>query len=152
MKIIDKSKQFKDNVYTYKSRRRILWHWTGGVNASGAIDYLDSRHNGKGTVGYNYIIDKNGYVYMLVDPYKGFMQSSGLGKTYDETVIAIAFAMLDESDDITKQQIESGRYLLNKLNQEFEIFENIHHAAINPHKVDFPNWLWEEIKEKLDIR
>ena len=108
MRIIDKTAQFKDNIYIYKTRRRILWHWTGSRAAQSAINWLDQRIGGKGTVGYNYIIDKNGYIYMLVDPHKGFMQSSGLGKTYDELTIAIAFAMLDETDDLTEEQIESS--------------------------------------------
>ena len=59
--------------------------------------------------------------------------------------------MLDETDDITKEQYESAKYLVDKTNKEFHILGDIHHAAINSHKIDFPEWLWKDIKEELNI-
>ena len=151
MRIINKIDTFKDNVLFHRPQKKRLWHWTGSRTASSAINWLDKRIDGTGTIGYHFIIDKNGYIYMLADPHKSFMQSSGLGKTFDSTIIAIAFAILDETDDITKEQYESAKYLINKTNKEFHILGDIHHAQINSHKIDFPKWLWKDIQKELNI-
>ncbi len=151
MRIIDVTNRFKDNVLSHKIHRRRLWHWTGGDTANGAIEHLDNRMGGKGTVGYHYIIDKDGTIFILANPHTDFMQSSGLGEAYDERAIAIAFVMKDETQDITDEQIYSAKYLIKKTDEDFHITDDVHHARINRNKKDFPQWLWEDLKIKLKI-
>ena len=149
MKVVDLTKQFKDNSITHRVRRRRLWHWTGGHSANGAITHLDRRFNGKGTVGYNYIIGKDGTLYMLVNPRYGYMQSSGLGHKYDKDTIAIAFVMFDETSKFTKEQIKTARELIAITNKSFHIFEDTHHAHVKHTKRDFPKQMWNALKKVI---
>ena len=76
MNITDITDRFRDNAQ--KVSKKVIWHWTASNTAKSAIDWLDQRADGKGSVGYNYIIDKNGDVYMLGNPKNTWFHNTGL--------------------------------------------------------------------------
>ncbi|MDY0174364.1 MAG: peptidoglycan recognition family protein [Bacteroidales bacterium] len=145
MKIIDITGRFLDNSLRRNSIEdlRIVFHWTASSTAKSAIDWLDTRLGGKGTVGYNYIIDRDGTIYVLADPGERWMHNSGLGANYDQNTISISLVMKDETDPVSQNQEYASRQLLLDLNSKFEIKEITHHAHINRNKRDFPEKLWE---------
>ena len=149
-KIIDITEKFNDNSISNKREIVGVFHWTGGHRANGAIDWLNKRRDGKGSVGYNYIIDRDGLVYMLAKPGSRWMHNTGLGTHFDENTISISFAALDENDSFTEDQIESGKMLIKELHKMFDV-KWTHHAKLNSHKQDFPEWFWEGLVIKLEI-
>ena len=149
MKIIDISDKFNDN--SIRIKKKIVFHWTGGSTAKGAIDWLNKRSGGKGSVGYNYIIDKDGSIYMLADPRTRWMHNTGLGTKYDEDTIPIALASKDENDRFTDRQVMASKSLVEKLDKWFWITETTHHAALNSKKVDFPEYIWAEFAQQVLI-
>jgi N-acetyl-anhydromuramyl-L-alanine amidase AmpD len=148
--VIDITKRFNDNSISNKKEIIGVFHWTGGHDAEGAIEWLDERKGGVGSVGYNYIIDRNGLIYMLAKPGSRWMHNTGLGTHFDESTISIAFAALDENDTFTDEQIESAKILIEDLQEMFDI-KWTHHAKLNSHKRDFPDWFWNKLVIKLDI-
>jgi len=147
MKLIDITNRFKDN--SHQVEKGIIWHWTASSTAKSAINWLDERNNGEGSVAYNYIIDKNGDVYMLGNPNYAWFHNSGLGSEYDKDIISISLVSMGREDLFTDEQIESSRQLYSILSEEYKITLNTHHASINEHKQDFPETLWVEFKEKI---
>ena len=148
MEIRDISERFLDNANKYK--KRIVLHWTASNTAKIAIEWLDMRKNGKGTVGYNYIIEKDGVVYMLADPAERWMHNTGLGGRYDMNVIAISF--VNKGDGIfTEEQYRACRELIEKLKEKYEITMITHHHKIYKKKPDFPERIWEKVKDELGI-
>ena len=147
MHIINLENQFKDNAH--KISKKIIWHWTGSNTAKSAIDWLDQRHEGKGSIAYNYIIDKNGDVYMLGNPNNTFFHNTGLGTEYDKDTISISLVSRGKKDPFTDEQIESSKRLYTILKCLYKIELNTHHAAINSNKSDYPDYIWKEFKSKL---
>ena len=147
MKLIDITEQFKDN--SHRVEKGIVWHWTASKTAKSAIDWLDQRENGEGSVAYNYIIDKNGDVYMLGNPNYAWFHNTGLGSAYDKDIISISFVSMGREDLFTDEQINSAKHLYSILNDEYKITLNTHHASLNSHKQDFPEKMWIELKEQL---
>jgi len=147
MNIIDISDRFKDNAQ--KVSKKVIWHWTASNTAKSAIDWLDQRAGGEGTVAYNYIIDKNGDVYMLGNPKNTFFHNTGLGTEYDKDTISISLVCRGKKDSFTDAQIESSKRLYSVLKCLYEIELNTHHAAINSNKSDFPNKTWKKFKEQI---
>ena len=147
MKIINIEERFKDNAH--KVRKKVIWHWTGSSTAKSAIDWLDQRNNGEGTVAYNYIIDKNGDTYMLGNPKNTFFHNSGLGTSYDKDTISISLVSRGKKDSFTEAQIESSKRLYSILKGLYKIELMTHHADINEHKQDFPKHIWKDFKSKL---
>ena len=139
--MIQTEARYSDN--SFKTLKRILLHWTASQTARSAMDWLDTRLEGKGTVGYNYIIEKNGMTFRLI-PDTSFFHNSGLGKKYDSDTISIAFVSMSEYP--TLEQIRALVQLITKLQKKFDIFEIRHHAGINNHKQDFPKDYWERLK------
>ena len=150
MKMIDISGRFADNAICEKEHRIGVFHWTGGPTAEGAIEWLDKRKGGKGSVGYNYVIDRDGTVFILADPRTSWMHNSGLGTAYDRHTVSISFAAKNAAHGITEEQTRAAHSLVVLLESWFDISWT-HHAAINSHKQDFPAEMWEELKPKLGI-
>ena len=153
MNIIDITDRFKDNAH--KVSKKVIWHWTGGNTASGAIKWLDDREDvdgdgiGDGTIAYNYIIDKNGDVYMLGNPKNTWFHNTGLGSEYDKDTISISLVCRGKKDSFTEAQIESSKRLYSVLKCLYQIEINTHHASINLHKQDFPDKTWVDFKKKI---
>lgn len=147
MNIIDITEQFKDNAH--RISKKIIWHWTASNTAKSAIDWLDQRNNGEGSVAYNYIIDKNGDVYMLGNPKNTFFHNSGLGTPYDKDTISISLVSRGKKDLFTDEQIESSKRLYSILKCLYKIELNTHHASINSKKQDFPEHIWKEFKKAI---
>lgn len=144
--IIDLTTRFKDNAICNKKEVTVVFHWTGG-SAKSAIDWLDNRLNGKGTVGYNYIISGH-KLYILADPKTHYMNHSGLGDKYDRDSISIAFCYTSYPTD---EELKVAKNLLEDIKEWFTVKEYTHHAAINSKKVDFPADYWEHLKKDLGI-
>ena len=147
MNITDISDRFKDNAQ--KVSKRVIWHWTASDTAKSAIDWLDQRNNGEGSVAYNYIIDKNGDVYMLGNPKNTWFHNTGLGSEYDKDTISISLVCRGKKDSFTEAQIESSKRLYSVLKCLYQIEINTHHASINLHKQDFPDKTWVDFKKKI---
>ncbi len=147
MHIIDITERFKDNAH--KVRKKIIWHWTASSTAKSAIDWLDQRNNGEGSVAYNYIIDKNGDVYMLGNPKNTFFHNSGLGTEYDKDTVPIALVSKGKKDPFTEAQLESCKQLYSILKGLYRIELNTHHASINSHKQDFPEHIWKKFRKQI---
>jgi len=146
MLTIDISHSFTDNALVIKRKMRILLHWTGGTTAEGAINWLDKRLGGNGTVGYCNIIDED-VNYVLYDPRIMFMQSSGLGKRYDAETIPIAF--VSKGAYPSKTTIDSLKEVIADYKDRFGIFEITHHRHVNKNKPDFPDDFWDRLKKDL---
>lgn len=149
MKIVDKTKMFLDNAQRRTAPNyTLVVHWTGGSTASGAIEHLNKRAGGEGSVGYNAIIDKDGTVYLLADPRTHWMHNTGKGTSFDRKTISVSFVALPK-DKITVEQIRSFR----KYKMELEEWCNISvvncHKELNPNKPDFPAAQWEELYKEL---
>jgi len=147
MKIIDITDKFNDN--SCKIKKKIVFHWTGGSTAKGAINWLNERNEGHGSVGYNYIIDKSGDIYMLANPKVRWMHNTGTGTINDKNIVSISLVAKDEHDKITEAQIKSSKSLVKKLNDLFWITEITHHAALNSQKQDFPEYIWRELEQRI---
>ena len=166
MKIKDISERFLDNSYPRMSIAACVLHWTGSPTAKRAIDWLDQRLNGEGTVAYNYIIDRDGIVYMLVDPMKAWVYHSGLGSKYDQKTISVAFVSWGIQSEkksgtlwvpyggsylqeLTQEQIDAFAELYGQLTVIFGDIPLTHHAAINPHKVDLTESMFEMVMRRI---
>ncbi len=147
MHIIDITERFKDNAH--RISKKIIWHWTASNTAKSAIDWLDQRNNGEGSVAYNYIIDKNGDVYMLGNPKNTFFHNSGLGTLYDKDTISISLVSRGKKDNFTDEQIVSSKQLYSVLKCLYKIELNTHHASINSNKSDFPDHIWKEFNKQI---
>ena len=151
MMITNITQRFLDNALNNKANRIIVFHWTGSHTAKSAIDWLDQRNEGNGSVGYNFIIDKDGVVYMLADPLTHWMHNTGLGTNFDEKTISISLASFGMSDPFTDKQIESSKGLVQFLEKRFNIIKTTHHAHLNKNKQDFPKELWDSFSKKILI-
>jgi hypothetical protein len=149
MEFIDLSKMFIDNVNVHRPQKKIVYHWTGSKTAKSAYNWLNERNEGKGSVAYNYIIDKDGKIYILCDPFKGWFHNTGLGSNYDRNTISVALVSMGANDPITSKQIFSASLLNVKLNKEFHITEITHHRHLNRKKQDFPAKQWKELFPKI---
>ena len=149
MKVHDKKQMFKDNCQPV--RKTIVLHWTGSETAESAINWLNERKNGEGSVGYNYIIDRNGDLYILADPGESWFHNTGLGTAFDKDTISIALVSTGKEPVITFYQIARLQQWIYMLQEDFEIIEITHHAALNSKKPDFPEKIWEQIKEELEL-
>jgi hypothetical protein len=151
MKVIDITSRFMDNAIAEKEHRNAVWHWTGGGTAQGAIDWLDKRLEGKGSVGYNYIIGRDGNVYMLADPRTHYMHNTGSHSTIpSKGTVSISFACRNAEHGITEAQIAAARDLVKQLNDWF-VLKHYHHAQVNSTKIDFPSDMWESLKKQIGI-
>ena len=146
MHIINIEERFKDNAH--KVRKKVIWHWTGSSTAKSAIDWLDQRNNGEGTVAYCYIIEGKD-VYMLGNPNNTWFHNTGLGSEYDKDTIPIAIVSRGKKDKFPQDSIDSAKKLYSILKGLFEIYDNTHHASINKNKQDFPEHIWKEFKSKI---
>ena len=147
MNIIDITNQFKDN--SQKVQKKIIFHWTASSTAKSAIDWLDQRANGEGSVGYNYIIDKDGSIYMLGNPEQRWFHNTGLGISFDKDTISISLVSRGKKDLFTDKQIANVRHLISILKNLYRIVEINHHAALNKNKPDFPEYIWKEFKKQV---
>lgn len=147
MNIIDITNQFEDN--SQKVQKKIVFHWTGGSTAQGTIDWLDQRKNGKGSVGYNYIVCKNGEIYMLGNPSYRWFHNTGIGSDFDKETISISLVSRGKKDKFTDEQIQAVRHLLPILKNLYRIVDITHHAALNKNKYDFPEYVWKDFKKKI---
>ena len=147
MKIIDVTKEFEKNFIRHK--RTVVFHWTAIGTAKEAMDYLKKRLNGKGTVGYNYIIEKNGDVYMLANPCYAWMHNSAMGTDFDKNTISISFVNTG-SEDFTQEQIISAKQLLHHIKTNFDVTDITNHHKLYEKKSDFPDDVWEELLKKID--
>lgn len=149
MKILDASHIFKNIFQHDKLDRKIILHWTGSNSVRSTIDWLSSRLDGKGTVGYNYIIDTNGDVYKCC-PSSAWFHNTGLGSNFDKGTISIAF--VSSGDFPSRQQIKSLNILIEtSIAPAFNILEITHHAALNSKKQDFPDKYWDRLKHYIDF-
>jgi N-acetyl-anhydromuramyl-L-alanine amidase AmpD len=168
-KVANLYKEFKDN--SYPRFKRIVLHWTASGTAESAINWLNQRLQGKGTVVYNYIIDRDGTVFELVDPFTRWAYHTGLGAPYDSQSIGIALVSWGVQDqersgsgwvffknrylqNYTSEQKESLKALLDTLHDSglpTDEMELTHHAAINPHKPDMPESMFNELVFDLGI-
>ena len=149
MKIFDASKMLEQNYQINKPDRNIVFHWTGEGTIASIIKYLTSRLQGKGTVGYNFMIDFNGDVVKLC-PLNAWFHNSGKGTNFDSSTISIAF--LSSGAYPTKQQIKSCITLLQSdIAPTFNILEYFCHSELCDHKIDFPADYWRKLKHDLDL-
>ena len=145
MKIKDITKRFNDN--SRKVRKKLVFHWTGGSTAEGAIEWLDKRLNGKGSVGYNYIIDDK-TIYLLAHPSTRWMYNTGRGTTFDSDTISVSFVG-SKDGDITHDKLVLAKELVDELRRTFDIYAIHHHAELSNKKQDFPSDTWRRIKRYL---
>ena len=149
MRLFDRTYQFMDNAIAEKQKKTVVFHWTGSKLAESAINWLNNRLDGKGSVGYNYIIAENGDIFMLANPCSRWMHNTGLGTNFDKQTISIAFAAIN-ADGINKKQLKAAKELVVHLRHDFECTYT-HHAALNDKKPDFPKDFWEKVKNYLEI-
>ncbi len=149
MKIIDISNQFENNFIKHK--RVIVFHWTATKTAQEAIDFLKLRLNGKGTVGYNYIIEKNGDIYMLANPCNAWMHNSARGTDFDKNTISISFVNIGDGS-FTEKQYSAAKELFVFLKNSYQIEKVTNHHLLYPSKADFPLDVWKKVKVKLGIK
>lgn len=149
MNIIDITRRFEDNSLNSKVDKTIVYHWTGGLTAASAINWLDQRKGGKGSVGYNYIIGKDGRIFMLANPHTRFMHNTGKGTNFDKRTISISLASNGENDPFTDKQIKACRDLRKHLQERFSIIREYCHRELNKKKPDFPDYIWEDFKKKV---
>ena len=149
MKILDASNTFKNNYRLDKPDRNLVFHWTGMGTAASNIEFLSSRLQGKGSVGYNYIIDDTGDVFKLC-PIHAWFHNSGKGTAFDSGTISIAFVSSGEYPN--KKQIKSCNILLEtEIYPSINVVECFHHAELNPQKVDFPAEYWRHLVHVLHL-
>ena len=148
MQIKDITNIFPDNAIKHK--RTVVFHWTATDTAKAAVDYLKNRLNGKGTVGYNYIIEKNGDIFMLANPCNAWMHNSAQGTEFDKNTISISFVNIGDGN-FTEQQTNVAFELVNNLKEQFNIVAFTNHHILYPPKPDFPDDVWEKLKTKLKI-
>lgn len=141
--------EFKDNAMQRKLY--FVVHWTGSKSAISTVNYLENRLNGKGTVGYNVIIDINGDIYSLAG-FDHFFHNTGLGTDFDALTYSIAFTGNNAKNILeNKKMIASAKIILDTFyraypNCEIEV---CCHRELNENKPDFPEKEWEILKEKL---
>ncbi len=145
----DKTEMFSDN--SRKVQKIIVLHWTGSNTAKSAINWLNERKNGKGSVGYNYIIDRNGDMYILGDPGERWFHNTGIGTHFDKDTISIAFVSMGTEPVFTPEQIKTLKDWIEQLRADFDITQIRHHASLNLKKPDFPDHVWEGLKEALEL-
>jgi hypothetical protein len=144
MKIFDASHLFLGNYKLDKPDRILVFHWTGKGSSQQIVDYLRSRLNGAGTVGYNYIVDTDGSVFKLCPVYAWF-HNTGRGSLFDSKSCSIAF--VSDGDFPNKRQIQSVNMLVEtEISTAVNIVEITHHAALNPDKPDFPDEYWQKLQ------
>ncbi len=142
MKRIDVTERFRSR-HAQKRKVRVVFHWTASGSAAGTIDWLTQRADGFGSVGYNYIIEKNGDVYFLADPRDRWFHNTGRGTAYDSHTVSIAFVMRDGSEEMTEEQLHAAAQLMvGELDDWFDFATVTHHAAVNNNKQDFPEEIW----------
>ena len=147
MNIINLTTDFEKNYIKHK--RIIVFHWTATKTATEAIDYLKSRLEGKGTVGYNYIIDENGDVFMLANPCNAWMHNSAMGTEFDKNTISISFVNIGDGL-FSDAQIVAAKELLSTLKKQYEIIEITNHHKLYAGKPDFPDDVWQKLLKKID--
>lgn len=147
--MVDLTKRFKNNVICRRKQVVLVFHWTASETALSAINWLADRLDGRGTVGYNYIIDRDGTVYMLGDPRYVWFHNTGLGSRYDSNTVSVAFVMRDESQPVTERQIASGKELVKNIDDMFKVINVTHHAALNSSKRDFPEVMAKDLMMRL---
>lgn len=169
MKIKDITERFKDNSYPRHLFEACVLHWTASGSAKSAIDWLDQRLNGEGTVAYNFVIDRDGTIYMLVDPLKAWVYHSGTGAAFDKKSISVAFVSWGIQDqkksgtlwvpykdgylqELTQEQIEAFAELYGLLTEIFGDVPLTHHAAINKNKFDLTDSMFDEVKRNFEPR
>ena len=149
MKIFDASNTLIKNYQIFKPDRNLVFHWTGKGTVQSVIEWLSTRLKGKGTVGYNYIIDTNGDVYRLC-PITAWFHNSGKGTAFDRDTVSIAF--LSSGEYPTKQQIKSCNILLEtEIYTAVNIVHNFCHSELCAHKPDFPPEYWKKLKHHLHL-
>ena len=148
MQIKDVTDTFLDNIVKHK--RTVVFHWTATNTAKEAIDYLKARLNGKGTVGYNYVVEKNGDIFMLANPCNAWMHNSAKGTEFDKNTISISFANIGDGN-FTERQTNATVELINNLQKQFDIVTFTNHHILYPSKPDFPDDVWEKLKIELKI-
>ena len=149
MKILDASNALKNNYQINKPDRDLVFHWTGAGSIDSIINWFSTRLNGKGTVGYNYIIDANGDVYKLC-PINAWFHNTGKGTNFDSGTISIAF--LSAGTYPTPSQIKSCKILLQtEIESSVNIVHYYCHSELCDHKIDFPADYWRKLKHALDI-
>lgn len=148
MRIKDITEYFKDNAIKHK--RTVVFHWTATETAKEAVEWLKTRLNGKGTVGYNYIIEKSGDILMLANPCNAWMHNSARGTDFDKNTISISFVNIGDGK-FTKDQFVAATELINNLEKQFDITEITNHHILYSPKPDFPDDIWEKLKIKLKI-
>jgi hypothetical protein len=138
--------EFMHNAMPF-NKRTIVIHWTGSKSAASTVNYLKDRLNGKGTVGYNEIIDTNGDIYKLA-PLGRYFHNTGLGDDFDCNTFSISFTGNNAKDILENERmIKSAR---NRINELKPYFRDIYcHRELNPNKEDFPEKEWGALKKKL---
>jgi len=145
--LIDITEQFIDNVILKKPEIILVGHWTGGSTASGAIQHLDTRNDvdgdgiGDGSVGYNFITNRAGVVYLLAE-WPNFMHNTGKGTRYDQHTIAYSVVMTGPDDMFTELEAKAVAAIIYEIKKRFTIKKHVCHAMLNDHKIDFPQSMW----------
>jgi len=139
--------KFKDN--SFKRKIRVIVHYTGSPNVNGSIEWLNKRKGGKGSVGYNVIIDKDNKIYYLAKPTSWF-HNTGLGSRYDKDTYSIAFTG-SGINDITDAMIKDFKLTIQWLSNLFNIYEIKCHRECNIKKPDFSPEEWEILKRRIGI-
>ena len=139
--------KFKDN--SFKRKIRVIVHYTGSPNVNGSLEWLNKRKGGKGSIGYNIIIDQSHEVFYLAKPTEWF-HNTGLGSRYDKDTFSIAFTG-NGIDDITDAMIKDFRDELENLKTIFNVYEIRCHHECNIKKPDFSPEEWEILKRRIGI-
>ncbi len=148
MKIIDITSEFENNFI--KIEKTLVFHWTATNTAEEAIKYLKNRLNGKGTVGYNYIVEKNGDIFMLADPCNAWMHNSAMGTDYDKNTISISLVNIGDGN-FEENQLIATKNLIDHLKKNYKIVEITNHHKLYPKKIDFPDDVWEKFLKFMNI-
>ena len=149
MKVYDVTDRFLDNAIPRKPRVDVVAHWTAGRSVGQDLNWLDKRLGGKGSVGYNLLIARNGDRYLLANIDTHFMHNSGLGSRYDRNTISFSFCTMGAKEGVTPVQVESAREFIAEIRKKYEIRKLVCHAEINSKKPDFPEEMWKELKAAL---
>ena len=147
--MIDITDQFLDNARVIKKEITLVGHWTGGSTAAGAIQHLDTRRGGKGSVGYNVIINRNGVIFLLAE-YPNYMHNTGLGDSFDKNVISYSLVMTGAKDQVSKAQVKALAVWIKTLEKQYVIKKHVSHASLNKKKIDFPPKMWDKLMNDIN--
>jgi len=110
----------------------IVFHYTGGTTAGGAIDTLRKRG-----LAYHYLVDKDGSIVRLVNPdSQAQHMKPGEGKNVsNDNAVGISYVGRSEGD-ISPAQRAAGRMLAARVAQQYGIDQgNVYgHGEVNSHK------------------